>query len=483
MTGSRGASTIVSRTSNSLRRRGTKTPGSTAMRCAVELRPSDDVLEREALDAAGDHRLELLRRAGLGDEQVRLLFGEHAAGGPESGDDGGVRIGGAGDVRARVGCAHPQRDFTRGVLTLLSIAETGRSGLDRRTAEDHGRMSFDVEADAYARFMGRYSEPLAVEFAEALSIRPGSTAIDVGCGPGALTAELVRRLGTDAVSAVDPSESFVEAARDRLPGVDIRVGSAEALPFESDSVDLALAQLVVHFMSDPVLGVSEMARVTKPGGRVAANVWDHAGEKGPLSVYWRAARDLDPDVRDESGLAGAREGHLCDLFTEAGLRDVDVVPADRARRLLRLRRPGGSRSRSVSVRPGSTLRSLDDARREALRAPLRGTAAGRPVRDHRDRLDGGRHGGVSRLGLQDAHPAQTVDAVAEQQHEPGDRDRVDRDAEVAVRRVQERVGHESVGRSPNQDDREPDRRVDQHDPEPRERSLGRSAKSTQSSTA
>ena len=156
--------------------------------------------------------------------------------------------------------------------------------------------------------------------------RPGSTAIDVGCGPGALTAELVRRLGTDAVAAVDPSESFVEAARERLPGVDIRLASAESLPFESDSVDLTTAQLVVHFMSDPVHGLSEMARVTRPGGRVAANVWDHAGGQGPLSVYWRAARDLDPGVRDESGLAGAREGHLVELFEAAGLRDVTSFP-------------------------------------------------------------------------------------------------------------------------------------------------------------
>ena len=187
-------------------------------------------------------------------------------------------------------------------------------------------MSFDVAADAYARFMGRYSEPLAVEFAEALAIREGSTAIDVGCGPGALTAELVRRLGTDAVAAVDPSESFVEAARERLPGVDIRLASAEALPFDSDSVDLAVAQLVVHFMSDPVQGLAEMARVAKRGGRVAANVWDHAGEKGPLAVFWRAARDLDPGVRDESGLAGAREGHLAELFQTVGLHDIEAFP-------------------------------------------------------------------------------------------------------------------------------------------------------------
>ena len=228
-------------------------------------------------------------------------------------------------------------------------------------------MSFDVAADAYARFMGRYSEPLAVEFADSLSIQAGLTAVDVGCGPGALTAELVRRLGTDAVSAVDPSRSFVEAARQRLPGVDIRLGSAESLPFESDSVDLALAQLVVHFMSDPVLGISELARVAKPGGRVAANVWDHAGGKGPLSSYWRAARDLDPGVRDESGLAGAREGHLAELFDTAGLTDIGTFPLT-----VRVSYPDFEtwwQPFTLGVGPaGDYVARLDDPGREALRA-------------------------------------------------------------------------------------------------------------------
>ena len=227
-------------------------------------------------------------------------------------------------------------------------------------------MSFEVEADAYAQFMGRYSEPLAVEFADALDVRAGTTVIDVGCGPGALTAELVRRLGLAAVSAVDPSASFVAAARLRLPGVDIRLASAESLPFDTDSVDLAVAQLVVHFMSDPVVGLGEMARVVRSGGRVAANVWDHAGGQGPLSVYWRAARELDPGVRDESGLSGAREGHLAELFAAAGLRDITTFPLT-----VRVQYPDFDtwwRPFTLGVGPaGDYVARLDDAGREALR--------------------------------------------------------------------------------------------------------------------
>jgi SAM-dependent methyltransferase len=184
-------------------------------------------------------------------------------------------------------------------------------------------MSFNVSADAYGRFMGQFSEPLAVQFAEYAGVRAGQRAVDVGCGPGALTAQLVDRLGVDAVAAIDPSAPFVEATRDRFPGVDARSGGAENLPFADDEFDLALAQLVVHFMSDPETGLREMGRVTRPGGTVAACVWDHAGDGGPLSTFWRAVRETDPEAGDESGLPGAREGHLAELFDAAGLKDIE----------------------------------------------------------------------------------------------------------------------------------------------------------------
>ena len=180
-------------------------------------------------------------------------------------------------------------------------------------------MSFDVSADAYLRFMGRYSEPLAVQFADLAEVQSGQRLLDVGCGPGALTAELVRRTGAQAVSAVEPSASFAAAARERLPGVDVRRSAAEQLPFPDDTFDAALAQLVVHFMTDPVRGLREMSRVTRPGGMVAACVWDHAGGHGPLTAFWTAVRELDPAADDESGLAGVREGHLARLFAQAGL--------------------------------------------------------------------------------------------------------------------------------------------------------------------
>ena len=184
-------------------------------------------------------------------------------------------------------------------------------------------MSFAVAADAYDRYMGRYSAALAPQLAAYAGVRSGQRVIDVGCGPGALTRELVDRLGPTKVFAIDPSEPFVEAIRERFPGVDVRLAAAEQLPFPDKAFDAALAQLVVHFMSDPVAGLREMARVVHQDGVVGACVWDHAGERSPLSVFWRAARELDPDVEDQSRRPGVREGHLAELFVQAGLRNVE----------------------------------------------------------------------------------------------------------------------------------------------------------------
>jgi SAM-dependent methyltransferase len=192
-------------------------------------------------------------------------------------------------------------------------------------------MSFEVAADAYDRFMGRFSRLLSPQMADLAGIRPGDQVLDVGAGTGALTQVLVERIGAGSVTAIDPSEAFVGALRERLPDVRIEHGSAETLPFPDDAFDVAIAQLVVHFMKDPARGIGEMARVTRPGGVVTACVWDHAGGTGPVNLFWAAAHDVtDPGESDEAGLAGAREGHLVELFRSAGLRDVEgsVVVAD-----------------------------------------------------------------------------------------------------------------------------------------------------------
>lgn len=184
-------------------------------------------------------------------------------------------------------------------------------------------MSFEVAADAYDRFMGRFSRLLSPQMADLAGVEPGQRVVDVGCGTGALTRVLVERLGAENVVGADPSQSFVAASRERFPGVRIELAPAEELPFGDGEFDGAVAQLVVHFMTDPVAGIGEMARVTRSGGIVAACVWDHAGGTGPLRLFWDAAHLRSDTVPDESHLPGVREGHLVELFEAAALRNVE----------------------------------------------------------------------------------------------------------------------------------------------------------------
>ena len=232
------------------------------------------------------------------------------------------------------------------------------------------RVSFFTAADAYDRFMGRYSRLLSPRLADFAGIAVGQRVLDVGCGPGALILELVARVGAASVSAVDPSEPFVTAARERFPEVDVRVAAAEALPFPDGVFDAALAQLVVHFMADPVAGLSQMRRVTRAGGVIAACVWDHAGGRGPLGVFWDAARALDSELTDESELPGAREGHLSELFAAAGLRDITDAALD-----VSIEHPTFEdwwEPYTEGVGPaGAYVASLDEKRRDELRERCR----------------------------------------------------------------------------------------------------------------
>lgn len=197
-------------------------------------------------------------------------------------------------------------------------------------------MTFAVAAEVYDRFVGRYSYGLSEALAEDAGIAAGSSVLDVGAGSGAGTRRLVELVGPERVAAVDPSEPFVEALKARFPAADVRLGRAEALPFENDLFDAVLAQLVVNFMADPKAGVAEMRRVARPGGVVAACVWDYGGEMTLLRTFWDAAASLDPGaaraVDERAGMRFGSRGELAELWRSAGLGEVEdgelVVWAD-----------------------------------------------------------------------------------------------------------------------------------------------------------
>jgi SAM-dependent methyltransferase len=183
-------------------------------------------------------------------------------------------------------------------------------------------MSFETGTDMYARFVGRYTGALAKALVDSAAVRPGDSALDVGCGPGAVLETLARRVGFGRVAGIDPSAPFVEMARNRVPDADVRLGAAEALPFDDRSFDVVLSQLVVNFMSDARAGVSEMQRTARR--TVASCVWDYAGEMKMLRAFWDAARELDPEAPDERDMRWSTPGELEELWVGAGLRDVKV---------------------------------------------------------------------------------------------------------------------------------------------------------------
>jgi ubiquinone/menaquinone biosynthesis C-methylase UbiE len=184
-------------------------------------------------------------------------------------------------------------------------------------------MSFAVAGDKYDRFMGRYSRELAPRFIEFAGLDSGMAVVDVGCGPGALTERLVERVGASNVAAADPSEPFVAAATERAPGADVRLAAAEELPWEEDRFDAALSQLVVNFMRDADLGVSEMRRVVRPGGVVAACTWSYGENMQMLASFWEAARRLDAGAPDEaSTMRYRRVEELDELWRRVGLSEV-----------------------------------------------------------------------------------------------------------------------------------------------------------------
>jgi ubiquinone/menaquinone biosynthesis C-methylase UbiE len=185
-------------------------------------------------------------------------------------------------------------------------------------------MSFDVSGNAYDRFMGRYARELAPVFADFAGVHEGAV-VDVGCGSGILTEELARRVGAGKVAAADPSP-LLEACRERVPEADVRNGTAEDLPWPDVSFEAALAQLVLHFLDEPVVGLLEMQRVTRPGGVVAASSWNFP-QMPLLRTFWDSARSVVPAAPGETQYFDSLE-EFAELGPEARLDEVEVAALD-----------------------------------------------------------------------------------------------------------------------------------------------------------
>jgi len=182
--------------------------------------------------------------------------------------------------------------------------------------------------DAYELYMGRWSRMVAKEFLPWLEPAEGLRWLDVGCGTGTLSDLIINHYKPASLVAVDSSESFIESARMKLKqGVELHVGNARDLPLEDDSVDITVSGLLLNFPASTEQALNEMVRVTVPGGRVAAYVWDYASGMEMLTHFWEAAVELDlmADVMHEGKrFADCNKPAMKQMFQEAGLQEITL---------------------------------------------------------------------------------------------------------------------------------------------------------------
>jgi SAM-dependent methyltransferase len=187
--------------------------------------------------------------------------------------------------------------------------------------------------DLYESYVGQWSRQVAALFLEWLNPPAGRDWLDVGCGTGAMTKTILHRAAPKSVKGVDPSPDFLRYAKADVDNARAKfeVGDAQSIPAEPESVDVAVAALSLNFVPDPSRAAAEMVRVTRPGGMVAAYVWDYAGAMEMLRHFWDAAAALDPaaaELDEGRRFPLCRPGPLTALFTNAGLMEVDVRAID-----------------------------------------------------------------------------------------------------------------------------------------------------------
>jgi SAM-dependent methyltransferase len=229
---------------------------------------------------------------------------------------------------------------------------------------------------AYDRYMGRWSRQLARRFVQWLQAPPGQRWLDLGCGTGALCGAIVEHAAPRALSGVDPSAGFLEAARQHLPDdVALRQGRAEAIPLDDGVVDLVVSGLVLNFVPDAAAALREMARVTARDGTVALYVWDYAQRMEMIRRYWDAAAQFDPAARQQD--QGERfplcqPRALATALADAGLADAQGTALEITMRFADFDDYWQPFLGGQGPAPAHAMR-LDEATRERVRERLRET--------------------------------------------------------------------------------------------------------------
>jgi ubiquinone/menaquinone biosynthesis C-methylase UbiE len=181
--------------------------------------------------------------------------------------------------------------------------------------------------DPYEYFMGRWSKQMAPLFLQWLNVPFHKSWLDLGCGTGALSEAIANTCKPESLFCVDPSAAFLSKAKARnLQQSNFLVGSASDIPIAGDSVDIVVSALALNFFPDLTTAFSEMKRVLKPGGTIAAYVWDYSDKMQFLRLFWDAAREIDTEAYQ---LDEGNRFPLCHLetlqqtFENAGLSNVE----------------------------------------------------------------------------------------------------------------------------------------------------------------
>lgn len=153
------------------------------------------------------------------------------------------------------------------------------------------------DGGAYEHYVGRWSRPVGEMFLDWISQPSGLCWADVGCGTGALTETILKEANPERVIGVEPSEGFLGLAETSIEDqrAEFKIGDALSLPLDDHMFDVVVSGLVLNFVPDTTKALEEMRRIVKPGGTVAAYVWDYAGEMQLMRYFWNAVSELFPD--------------------------------------------------------------------------------------------------------------------------------------------------------------------------------------------